>query len=290
MSYKKLKKAFDLTHQIPKDISQQWHMFKTIANHPSFSYEWYCELYFFPIEWMTEDKSSTDWIIWHHFLLQEAWALSSYVRNARSQDVIWDMFSSILSSKGYRPNPFHMDVLKHIISIALGGIPGIKAAGESEVGAPIKGLQEALIHYYQLKYIPTIMHPSPFLMDDPTVSPVYYSYHVPNLFTSLPVFRNQGSTLNELLELYELMYHFFEEVLSGHLKIEYTLIVDMIKKVNFTYFHSDVPNHYYNNKILHTREMHKEDTALLACSGEGTTLEFAEYSHFIRGCIRIAKK
>ncbi|HVV69410.1 MAG TPA: hypothetical protein VHE99_10340 [Gammaproteobacteria bacterium] len=118
--FTRLRKEFDLPNQIPKDISQQWNMFKRIANHPNFTHSWYNEIYFFPVEWIEPDSKSIDWIKFHYFLLQEAWSLSQYARNARNQDVVWDYFARILSDKGYKPNPLHIEILKHIIAIAMG--------------------------------------------------------------------------------------------------------------------------------------------------------------------------
>jgi hypothetical protein len=91
--------------------------------------------------------------------LEEVWQISEYARNIKNLDIIWDMFARILSIKGHKPNPLHIDVLKHIVSIALGDVVGIKAAGASEIAAPAMGFQQVLIDNYYLKqYVPTIMH------------------------------------------------------------------------------------------------------------------------------------
>lgn len=288
--YKRLKKAFDLPPDAPQELSQQWHAFKQIANHPNFDSRWHQEIYFFTKDWMVEDKKNMDWIKFHHFLLEQAWDLSEYARNVKNADVIWDLFASILSSKGRKPNPLHMDILKHIVGMALGDIPGMRAAGKSELAAPVSGLQNALIEHYNLKqYVPTIMHPHHFSMDGKDDSPVYYSYHASNLLNSLPSFKNSASTLTELLLLHDLVNEFLDVAISGQLKMENTFILDMLEKVKFTYFHSDVPGSY-KSKILNTREMPEGDPNLIYLDKQYDGRQFSESSHFVRGCVRISRR
>jgi hypothetical protein len=239
---------------------------------------------------MEEDRKNIDWIKFHHFLLEQAWRLSEYVRNVKSRNVVWDLFATTLSARGHKPNPLHIDILKHVADIALGDIPGMKAAGASEVAAPVKGLQSALIEHYNLKqYVPTMMHPHHFSASGIDDSPAYYSYHASNLLTSLPSFRSPTSTMNELLLLHDLMENFFEAAIAGHLKIENTLMLDVLKKVKFTYFHSHATGSY-KNKILNTGEMPKDDPALIYLDSKYGEREFSESSHFVRGCIRISRE
>lgn len=285
--YSRLRKIFDLPFQAPKGISQQWNLFKRIANHPSFHHSWHQETYFFTKEWVKEDRKNTDWLKFHHFLLEQAWKLSEYVRNVKSQNATWDLFAAILSSQGRKPNPLHMDILKHIIDIALGDAPGIKASGNSEIAAPAKGLQSALIEHYNLKqYVPTIMHPYHFSINENI--PVYYSYHASNLLTSSPSLRNPASTFSELLSLHDLMKKFLEAATSGRLNMENTLMLDVLEKVKFTFFHSDATGSY-KDKIVNTREMPKGDPALMYLEKRYGEREFSEMSHFVRGCIRISR-
>jgi hypothetical protein len=77
--------------------------------------------------------------------------------------------------------------------------------------------------------------------------------------------------------------------MAGHLKIENTLIINMLEKIKFTYFHNAVTGSY-KEKILHTREMPKEDAALVYLDKKYGERQFAESAHFIRGCIRISRK
>ncbi len=288
--YNRLKKEFDLPNKIPNGISEQWHMFKHLANHPNFTHEWYQEIYYFPKNWLEEDRHNIDWVMLHHFLLEQAWQLSEYTRNTRNQDVIWDLFANMLSAKSRRPNPYHIEILKYMVAMALGDIPGVRAAGKLEVAAPTRGFQEVLIHGYHLRqYVPTIMHPYAFSLDDPEGAPVYCSYQVPNLLVSVPTFKTPTSTLSELLLVYELMDEFLHAAFAGHLKLENTLIVEVLKQIKFDFFHSDVAGSY-KSKISHTREMPKGDPGLIELDPRHGKRQFSESSHFIRGCIRVSKK
>ncbi|HVV69409.1 MAG TPA: hypothetical protein VHE99_10335 [Gammaproteobacteria bacterium] len=130
------------------------------------------------------------------------------------------------------------------------------------------------------------MHPYPFSMDDPLGSPVYYSYQVNNLLTSLPASRGPASTINELLNLHELLAHLLEEANSDSKKIENTYIADMVKKVSFDFFHSDITEQY--SEIQHTSQMSENDPALIQLDSKYGQRKFAESAHFIRGCVRIS--
>lgn len=287
--YKCLKKAFDLPFEAPQEISEQWDIFKHIANHPNFHSPWQQEVYFFTEDWIKEDPKNVDWLRFHHFLFKQAWQLSEYFRNVKSQNVVWDLFSNLLASKKRKSNPSHINILKHLISMALGDTPGIRAAGKSEVAAPAKGLQAALIEHYKLKqYVPTIMHPAHFSTNDGDDSPIYYSYNASDLLNSMPNIRNPDSAITELLSLHDLTEIFFDAALSGKLRMENTLMLETLRKVKLTYFHSNATGSY-KKKILNTREMPKEDASLLYLDKKFGDREFASSAHFVRGCIRISK-
>ena len=74
----------------------------------------------------------------------------------------------------------------------------------------------------------------------------------------------------------------------GNLKIDNTTFNELISKIKFSYYHSDM--FAYGNDIRSTKEMPDADKELLYMPQTADKHRFADSGGYIRGCIKISKQ
>lgn len=153
--------------------------------------------------------------------------------------------------------------------------------------APIESIQKVYLESYGLKkYAPIIFHPihfSPFKKSDA----VYYSLAYPTTLEFSPKSRKISSTLNDLSELKHILHIFLDEVRSGRLNIEETVMGKLANRINFDFFHNKNDKH---GEIKSTNEIFKGDPLLLQGLNLYKKRKFPDCGTFIRGCIRLTYK
>ena len=284
--FKHLRQKYHFRINSTKEFSQHWKLFNTIAKHHSFP-EWHTEILFFSNKW-AETRSNKCMQPFRNFLLEQAWFLSRHARNASTFSIVWGLFVRFLTNQGIKPNTYLMDSLIHLLAIASGTFPGFKPSDNSRISGPYPEIQKAILDDYGLKtYVPTIMRPSNFSINQPNEK-VYYSLQYPTLLETFPKTRNPYSVLSDLRELKKLIEDFTEAASSGYLRIEDTSFYDLLDKIKFDYFHSDSDG---AEDIRSTKVMPKEDAGLIYMpKGNYGKRRFSETNSFVRGCIRISTK
>lgn len=282
MSHKNLKRDFNVHQQPPKNLIDQWHIFKTIAKHEQS--DWQVELLLIPGKWVEKAKMDLMWHELYLLLLENAWITSGYERN---QIFYQFALSCAQANRNLKPNPYLLDTVQHLLSITLGATPGFKPATDNTPG-PIKLIQQAYVSSYGLKrYAPTIMHPTHFNIHDENAFPVYYSLQFPTTISFSPRSRKLSSTLFDLREVKYIMDTFIDEIIDKRLSLENTIVGTIPKIVEYNYFHSKPDKH----KEIHlTNEMIFGDKKLYGTLYEKSSSHFANNGTFIRGCVRISKK
>ncbi|HEV2614878.1 MAG TPA: hypothetical protein VGV92_09295 [Gammaproteobacteria bacterium] len=280
-----LQKEFGAPKKILKTFYDQWEIFRAIANHKNFEEDWTCEVLFLSDAWIDSIKNKEKgWEAFEHYLLENAWDQSSYWRNKVTYDLIWEIFLGNLVKKITKPNAHDVSIAKHLTLVSTGILPGFTPATNNLL-APIKGLQDVFTKYYGLKlYIPTIMVPHHFSLQEKNAA-VYYSLQLPSLLESSPKSKTYPSLITNLREIKAILENFRSECLNGSLPIEETPLFDFIKKTKMDYFHSEANNH---DGIKNTAEMPIEDKSLIYYPNKKDTMQFSENSKFVKGCIRIS--
>lgn len=287
-SYKKLSKARNLKRFPPRNMQEQCAMLSQMSKHPDFLEKWYTELIFFSNKWFINHKKMLELI---NFFQQLAINNSAFWRNKFMFDLIWDSFVKNLYKENINIKPYIVDIVKHIITIALGELPGFAAAINDDI-LPATGFQNDLLDIYNLKnFSSTIMVPKHFDMHDPHAQPVYWSLQLPYYLESMPKPKGSSTLLDNLLQIYDLLEAFTKAAEMGKLSgIVGTPIETCIQKVNFTCFHSDIDS---EGHIQHLHKMPKEDPTLLSYPIPGHKNHqqgFSDTTPFARGCVRISIK
>lgn len=276
----KLKRAFGITENKPQNMMDHWDVFRQIANHPDFPSAWQSRVLFFSEEWV-KHLNDDAWKELQRLLLKTAWANSEFWRN----QFIWNiMFSLIQKNQQIRANAHIVNTVQHLLMMGAGFAPGFVPATDDSV-APVKALQEVYVDVYQLRnYAPIMMHPSYFKLFEPS-RPIYYSLQYPTASTFSPKSSGHTSTISDLYEVKMVMDKYLREIRSGALNVEQTLIKELIERVEFDYFHSDIElYHDMKESALLPVEDPSFDKAILTKS-ENTG--FPGNSSFVRGCIRV---
>ena len=291
-AHKKLKRDYNVTLPPPKRTCDHWKLFCQIANSPSFSDPWSCDVIYLSNTWIEklrqyEHEKNGAWARLHHFLVHKNLQHSEYGRRRSIFEIIWELFSRTLSMKGLRPNPYVIDTLKHLTFIGTGGSPGSVPNTGTTILGPIPALQMVYIDSYGLKeYVPTIMQPQ-YLRADVS-EPIYYSLQSPTLLESIPKSRNLTSIIDNVRDLKELAEHFLGEAFDEHLKIANTPINKIISRLQFELFHEAA--YAYGTGILPSTEMPKKDPSLTYSPKLKAGGKFADTSPYLHGCVRISLK
>ena len=277
-----LKKTYNVKSQPPKALYDHWEIFKDIIYTHGDNCEWRTCIIYFSQKWVDKIFSDSTWHRLKKFLLEVAWTSFEPARNQFYHDI---GYSLIQRQRNLKPNPYLVDTAKHLFSIALGTFPGFSPAID-EQGLPLKLIQEAYISSYGMKkYIPTIMEPKHFQLEQTIFSPVYYSLQHPSTISFSPKSRQLSSTLFEMRELNHVMNVFIDELNKPQNIFADTVLTDIAKTVKFLFYHNQIDPH---RAILLSENIARHDERfILSMTKSSTGNEFASDSPFVRGCISV---
>lgn len=277
-----LRRNLGIHSTIPKLLIDHWQIFKEIADCESFAKPWNMEAIFFSKKWF-ERLEDEKWRPFHYFLLRDVWDKGDFWRN----NFFWNLiFTIIQKDRNLKPSPYISDTVKYLLAISTGAMPGF-AIAQNNLAAPIADIQKAYLEIYNLKdYLPIIMLPGSFDMDEKKQSPVYYSLQFPNAIELGQNTRARTSLVQDLYEIRWLMDKYLQEIALNRFNIQGTPLSETINKVQYEYFHDKIGN--YSN-IKHSEEIFIADpnfkNILTPCHNK----LFPANSPFVRGCIRISK-
>lgn len=280
--HKKLCRARNIKMPLPRNLGMHWSLLTKVAQHSDFSQPWYTKVLLFSKNWLSEQKNDS-WIRFQRFLYQEAWIGTEYWRRKIVYDHIWDTIIRELTKNDIRATPFIIDIVKYIIMVGLGAVPGFCPAVNNEE-VPVEGLQEDFIKLYGLKnYAPTIMVPHHFSIINKR--PVYWSLTMPTHLESTVKPKTLTSTLVILREIRDLMLYFKQTILKNSNTIKDSPIEQFLTQVQFDFFHSEPDS---EGQIRLSLEMPKGDSSLIHCSSKFGQRLFSDVSPFVRGCVRFS--
>lgn len=285
-SHKRLKKEFGLTSPPPNKLFDHWNIFKELYASETFETEWNCELIFFTEKWIEqiEKNNSAAWLKLKCYIRKKAWEHSELGRRKVILDVVWEQTADFLSKKSIKVDPYVVDTLKHLIYISLGGISGSRPVNGDDFAGPMNEIQKIYMDIYDLgDQTPTIMRPYSFSIEEN--KPVYYSMQTPMMLSSTPTFKNISSNIEAIRELIHIKSYVFEQN-YGNLKIDNIKFNDLIRKIQFNYFHSHTFS--YGKDIRPTTEIADSDIDWLY-NPKRIKLKFADNGLYIRGCVKISR-
>lgn len=287
-AYKKLAKARGLKRNLPRNLQEHCVMLAQMYKHADFGTCWASDLLYFSNVWVKKFNQFSSLVI---YLQQYIINGTAFWRNKAIFDLIWDSFIKKLHKDNIIIKPYIVDIVKHLITIALGVIPAFAAAIDNETG-PITSIQDDMLTIYRLRnFSSTIMVPTYFNMNDPLSRPVYWSLQLPYYLESVPKPKTVGTILDVLIQIHQLIYYFTEATQEKKLSgIDGTPIEACMQKVKFTCFHSDIDS---EGLIQHIHKMPKEDPSLYSFPIPGHKNHqqgFSDTTPFARGCVRISLK
>jgi hypothetical protein len=278
-----LQRDYDVLSSPPKAMYEHWKVFKEVVQSSISNSDWRAALIYFSKPWLERLINDPAWLPLKNYLYEKAWMSTEYRRARYYFDVI---FSIIQNSRNLKPNPYLLDTAKHLFAIALGEMPGY-APQLNDEKLPLKVLQRAYVESYGLKkYVPTILAPSHFSLENEGDEAIYYSLSYPSTLSLSPKASQVASTLSELRELERIM-RLFTQAMTGEFACMDTTLNDAAKKLAFHYFHSKADAH---GIVRSTDELWQQDgrfraEVASACASEAG---FSRNASFLRGCVRIS--
>jgi len=281
--YKRLQKTFGIRLNAPKQLKDQWLVFKKIANSPGFASSWCSEVLYFSKKWFDTLNNDASWQSLKNHFYEIGWNQSMYWRSTITLKLIWQQFAAITRRDNIKCGAYQLETLKHLISMGVGALPCFSANNKNDLVAPISKLQEVFLDIYELEYIPTIMFPQHLTMNGEKNSG-YYSINEPTLIESVPKTREVLSIMQATRDIKELFESFKHEVMTNTLKVENTPIYYLINNANFEFIHTapDSSGHLKTSSKLPI-----SDPSLVNITEKYKTRNFCCTSNFLRGCVRI---
>ena len=280
-----LQKDFNIQSAAPKTLYEHWPIFKEIANNPISDCDWRSCILYFSEKWVDKLQHDKTWAQFKLHLHNLAWKLYEYQRNKTFYDIY---FSIIQRRRHLKPNPYLVDIARHLFATAIGAVPGYIPA-HNEDGLPLELFQKAYIESYGLnKYIPTIMQATHFDFEKDTY-PIYYSLKHPSTHIFSPKARKAFSAIVELRELEHIMKICIQEWQKEGEICSDTIMSKAAKYLECTYFHNeeDRINIVKPSSIIPTLDDRFNKSAETYKIQDAI---FANDAPFVRGCVSLQSK
>lgn len=278
-----LKKAYNLTVEVPRSLMTHWEIFRQLANHSRFKKSWDAEILYFSHKWF-EHLDDNRWKPFYYYFHDSGWSASEVWRN----QFIWNLiFSLILEKYEARPSAYIMDTAKYLLYMGIAAFTGF-APARNNLAGPFDEIQRIYAEEYELKnYPPIVIQPDVFNMYAPHGHAVYYSLQFPNAPEFKPNLRMRTSIISDLHEIRTLMLRYEQELSSNKFNINGTSLHDVFSYTQYDYFHNGVELH---TGMRNSAEMSKEDKNLITTLDGQLHGEFPDTCSFVKGCIRLTHK
>jgi hypothetical protein len=278
-SHQRIRKELGVRICAPTHFSEHWQLFKEIAHAQPKA--WGSKVLFFSREWFDESRLKKDinWAQLYFYLSKQAWFHARYGRNDIVLSLLWDDYIEAISKKRFRPRPYAMHLIQHIISICGGGYPGfIPLSGDNRL-FPHQLIEQVYLDIYKLSQVyPTIMCAGHRITPDDVV---YFSLSLPTIMTGFNDIR-QYNIIEEQRNMKYLLDIFQENFTSHSLEFNTKLLTD----VKFSYFHTneDAFSGIQSSNVIPDLDNRFVD--------HDTTQKrnFCCTSLFWRGCIKVGNK
>ena len=279
--FDKLKKGLKLKSEKLISSMQQGDLFGEMAQNGEAN--WWAPCLFLPSKLIERLKSRDPKVIeLYDYLLKLHRASYGSWHNKKSK--LWNAYLQRIEEE-MRLNPSYssaLNIAKHIISIAAGGMPGY-APSTNEDYAPLKFLQDQFINTYDIlrlvKQFPTMIVPTMIAEDG---LPVYYFFNHPTQPGYKPDGRSSKSiraTLDLVMRVIEIYRNW---IVKSDAKTKVPALYNALMNYKYEIYHPD-PADYQN--IKNSALLFEEDPRF--CNELGIN---PEHSIFFKGVIKISKR
>ncbi|NNM59524.1 MAG: hypothetical protein HKM04_06865 [Legionellales bacterium] len=279
----RLQREFNCETSAPQTPLEHVPVFVDLMRKTSEYKDWFVEVLFFTTPWLKKDISNPHWVKFYYYLHRYLVKYSGFMRNKATFDLLWDYFNQALSKKKKRVVPHIFEKMKTLIIGSLGATPLFSVAYDNLRG-PIQHIQKIYREVYEISYAPTIMVPTHFSIKNNI--PAYFSLKHHSTFEVNPKNKSQDSLITDLAQLNSVTAYFLELVEQGKLKLETTIISDILNSVEFNFYHCGAGE--YRN-ISDTILLPETDSGLRAQLGSAELLEFPYTNSFLRSCVQLKK-
>jgi len=278
--HKRLQQEFNLKTKAPKELNEQWYLFKEIIAHSQQQDPWEFELLCFSKKWFQQNKDPA-WQPLYYHLFKTSWQGSDFQRN----QAFWNLIFSIIRKKSkLPPSSYINDMVKQIHAIACGSALGF-APSSCEQDAPIALLQDVYVNgAYRLKdYMPIIMTPAHFN----THQPVYFSLNNITALEFSEKATKRVSLIQDITNLHHALEVYIDGIKTAHLNLEGTALYEKFMHTRFDCFYDGQTN---MSGIHQTQQLCEEDSNFKKIRIKTKNTQFPQRGNFIRGCVRISHK
>jgi len=283
-SNQKLKTKFNINRSLcPKNLADQWFLFKEITDSIFFKTNWYSELTLFSNEFI---EGIHDTLELRYHLLYDIWEQNSFDRNKFAYEFIWSIFEKELHLS-VKHDPIVMETIKQILLIAMRQAPGFVPA-DSNIAGPITELIDIFLNCYKIRYhLPVFMR----LGSYDGMNPIYYSLQKHTFIHELSQKAIAKLTVNELTRIKKVLLLFKDYVLNNKFEhsLEKTQLLKTLAEVDFDFFHPSGDGNI-NHNISELIDSDKRFSNLPYDGIMKPNLSMSEHSYFFNGCIRIKPK
>ncbi len=279
-SFIKLERDIGELTKIPESQYDHFQLFSDIARSNPGKETWELKLLYFSEKWIENILNNKTWADVKSYIFQKAWDDTNYIRNQYFFDV---SFSIMKEQENAKQNHYIYDTARHIFDIAVGAFPGLSPAVSSDM-LPLDKIQKYITQSYGLKkYIPTIITPNYFSLEEKY--PVYYSMHYPTLRLFSPkTSTNKKSVLSDIQDLSRALSKFSKRIRNENSIWNGTILQDAAEKLNFKFIHTSPRNGVV---ITSPKEIIRLDPRFSNPSIEkmGPDLTPSLDGNFFRGCV-----
>jgi hypothetical protein len=281
-AFNKIQKKFDIKRDVPKQLSDHWHVFKDIANNSNFTQPWSVELLYFSRKWV-EKMNDPAWQEFKSYVYDLAWRGSEFWRS----QFCWELtFSRIQAQRNIKPCPYVADIASHLLATSVGAVSALQPLLDDNC-APIENLRNIFEQEYGINYAPLIIGPANFTIFESNQRPVYYSFHYPTAVKMSPKSSSRSSLINDMYQIRSLLNKYIEDIKNSNLKIAGTALYEMAKVAKFTFCHYLSDN---NTKMVSSNEIITQDPSFNLALNKCNIQELPKNAPFLNGCVQIAKK
>lgn len=272
VSHNRLMRQYDLHVSAPKNLQEQFHVFKDIVSESES--EWQVEMLFFSKQWC-EKKDGSAWKVFRHYLYEMVWPVAKRESYFRFSELY---LSQIQTNCNLRADPHLINTTNHLIHTINSLTPGYGVLTDDS-GAPVKLLQEIYNTDYRQPYAPILMGPTYYHESDC----IYYSLELPSSASATIRSRKRITRIEELREIRRTLKAMQKEILRNSLELEdmEMSILTSAKSVDFHYLHTEAET---GEPILKADQAIELDGVLKAQLDE-FELPFCENSRFFWGAI-----
>jgi hypothetical protein len=282
-SFIKLERDIGELTKMPESQYDHFQLFSDIARNNSAEKKWELKLLYFSEKWINSILNDKQWADVKSYIFQKAWDDTNYIRNQYFFDV---SFSIMKEQENAKQNPYIYDTARHIFDIAVGAFPGLAPTVTSDL-LPLDAIQTSLTKSYGLKkYIPTIISPNYFSLEDKY--PVYYSMHYPTLRLFSPkTTTNKKSVLSDIQDLSRALNKFSKRIRDENSIWKGTILQEAAETLRFKFIHTNNRNGVV---ITEPKEIVEKDNRFLNfITNDSDNTAPSLDGNFFRGCVCISK-